>query len=50
MKLKFVLVFGLMSFFNFAQEISVQLPVLSPQSPTTSDLGKYGEVQVLPLR
>ncbi len=46
MKLKFVLVFGLMSFFNFAQEISVQLPVLSPQSPTTSDLGKYGEVQV----
>lgn len=29
-----------------AQEISTDLPVLSPQTPTTNDLGKYGEVQV----
>jgi len=29
-----------------AQEINTELPVVSPQSPTTADLGKYGEVQV----
>lgn len=29
-----------------AQEISTDLPVLSPQTPTTNDLGKYGEVQI----
>ncbi|MFN3968484.1 hypothetical protein [Flavobacterium sp.] len=31
---------------GYAQEISTDLPVLSPQSPTTSNLGKYGEIQV----
>lgn len=46
MKLQFLLVFGLLSSMIFGQEISTQLPVLSPQSPTTSELGKYGEVQV----
>lgn len=30
----------------FSQNINTQPPVLSPQTPTTSDLGKYGEVQV----
>jgi hypothetical protein len=30
----------------FAQEINTELPIVSPQTPTTADLGKYGEVQV----
>ncbi|WP_310554477.1 RHS repeat domain-containing protein [Flavobacterium sp.] len=44
-KIKFILIVGISSL-GFGQEISTQLPVLSPQSPTTADLGKYGEVQV----
>jgi|APLak6261698768_1056241.scaffolds.fasta_scaffold03991_1 hypothetical protein len=31
---------------SYSQEISADLPVLSPQSPTTNDLGKLGEVQI----
>ena len=30
----------------YSQNIRTDLPVNSPQSPTTSDLGKYGEIQV----
>ena len=36
----------LFSISGIAQGISTESPVLSPQTPTTSDLGKYGEVQV----
>lgn len=46
MKIKITIIVGLFSFFGFGQEISTDLPVYSPQSPTTNDLGKYGEVQV----
>lgn len=48
MKNKIIITFliGVLSFSSIAQEISTVLPVLSPQTPTTSDLGKYGDVQV----
>jgi hypothetical protein len=55
MKLQLTILFLFLSKFIFSQsggqtvitnEIKTELPGLSPQSPTTSDLGKYGEVQV----
>lgn len=44
--IKTILLFVLISISGYAQDISTELPILSPQSPTTNDLGKYGEVQV----
>ena len=44
--IKTILLFVLISIGGYAQDISTELPILSPQSPTTNDLGKYGEVQV----
>ena len=41
-----LLLFGFYSYSLYGQDIISELPVLSPQSPTTSDLGKYGEIQV----
>lgn len=46
MKLVFKLFFIFIAHQAFSQNINTQPPVLSPQTPTTSDLGKYGEVQV----
>ena len=45
LKMKLVLIFGFFSLLGFGQ-INSDVPVLSPQSPTASDLGKYGEIQV----
>jgi hypothetical protein len=36
----------LVGFNMFSQSIEPELPILSPQSPTTNELGKYGEIQV----
>ena len=44
-KIKAIVLFGLFSIVGYGQ-IDLELPVLSPQTPTTSDLGKYGEIQV----
>ncbi|MDK2772980.1 MAG: hypothetical protein KYX68_12250, partial [Flavobacterium sp.] len=41
-----ILVLLLITFPVLSQEISEELPVYAPQTPTTADLGKYGEVQV----
>lgn len=55
MKLQLAILFLLISKNIFSQsggqseitnEIKTEIPNLSPQTPTTSDLGKYGEVQV----
>jgi hypothetical protein len=55
MKIKLTILFLLFSKVVFSQsggitgitnEIKIELPSLSPQSPTTSDLGKYGEIKV----
>ena len=55
MKLQLTILFLLLTKTIFSQsggqtvitnEIKTELPGLSPQTPTTSDLGKYGEVQV----
>lgn len=45
-KIQIALIFGLVSFSVFGQEINAGLPVLSPQTPTTGGLAKYGEIQV----
>lgn len=44
-KIKLTLVFGFISLMGYSQ-VNMELPVLSPQSPTAADLGKYGEIQV----
>lgn len=55
MKLQFTILAFLLSMLVFSQsggqttnsqEISTKLPILAPQTPTTADLGKYGEVLV----
>lgn len=41
-----ILVLLLITLPVLSQEISEELPVYAPQTPTTADLGKYGDVQV----